>query len=173
MAAIAPADFEKIVREHHARVLSLCASLLSSQAEAEDAAAEAFLKAYTSWGSFRADASVSTWLHRIAANECLDRLRARARHKSESWDELLETHGERLHALLKEPSAQAALEAKDLADRVLCQLSPEYRLVLTLREVQGLSYQEIAQTTGDSLDSVKARLKRARAELEEKLGPLL
>lgn len=173
MAGISPEDFEKIVREHHPRVLSLCAAMLASQAEAEDAAQEAFLKAYKSWGSFRADSSVSTWLHRIAANECLDRLRERTRRKSESWDELLEAQGERVSDLLKEPSPHAALEAQDLVGRVLDLLSPEYRLVLVLRETQGLSYEEICAATGDSLDSVKARLKRARAELEEKLGPLL
>jgi len=161
--------FAALVRAHRDGVFRLCVSLLSNAAEAEDAAQDVFVKAYRSLGAFRGDASLATWLYRIASNRCMDLLRAR--RPQESWDELVERDGEKLAGLLREPSQAGALEAKDLIDRVLGQLPAEYRLVLTLRETQGLTYEEIAEATGDSLDSVKARLRRARAELEDKLRP--
>lgn len=162
-----------LVRRHHVEVLRLCASLLADASQVEDAAQEVFLKAYRALGRFRGGSSFSTWLYRIATNHCLDVLRRESRNRAESWDELVEREGERLHRLLGPSRPESALEASDLVRRVLAQLSPEYRAVLILRETQGLSYQEIARALDCSLDSVKARLRRARQELEEKLRHFL
>lgn len=162
------AAFERLIALHQDRLYRLCLSMLGDAQDAEDAAQESFLKAYRSLGKFRLDSSFSTWLHRIGSNACLDRLRGRARGKSQSLDEIVAQEGERLSRLLG-PDEAAALESKDLAERLLETLPAEQRLVLTLRELQGLSYEEIAETTGASLDSVKARLRRAREALEEKL----
>ena len=166
-------DFEALVREHHPRVIRLCASMLGGWDEAEDAAQEVFLKAHRALPDFRGDASISTWLYRLASNHCLDALRARSRRRTDSWDELLERRGDELGALLRAPDETGALEARDLAAKALSALSPEYRLVLALRELEGLTYEEIAEATGATLDSVKARLRRARAELEAALRHLL
>lgn len=162
-------DFEALVRRHHVQVLRLCISLLAVREKGEDAAQEVFLKAYRSLDRFQGDASFSTWLYRIATNHCLDILRKEARRRTESWEELVERDGEALHRLLASPAPSDALEASDLAARVLSHLPEDYRLILTLREAEGLSYQEIAEVLSCSLDSVKARLRRAREALQERL----
>lgn len=161
--------FEELVRRHHLAVLRLCVSLLRDRDKGEDAAQETFLKAYKSLDRFQGDAAFSTWLYRIATNHCLDVLRKESRRRTESWEELYEKEGEALHRLLASPAASDPLEAADLGERVLAQLPEDYRLVLTLREAQGLSYQEISEVMSCSLDSVKARLRRAREALQEKL----
>ena len=159
-----------LVRRHQARILRLCASLLTDPAAAEDAAQEIFLKAYQSLGAFRGTAAFSTWLYRIAANHCKDLLRKRARERTQSWDALVEEHGEAIEQLLTaSDDPRAAVANAELADRVLSHLSPNDRLLLTLREIQGLSYQELARTLGCSVDAVKARLRRARRDLRDKL----
>lgn len=160
------AEFEALVREHAPRVRALCACVLRDAAEAEDAAQDAFLKAHRSLGGFQGGSSFGTWVHRIAVNVCLDRLRAAARRRADSLEALGERDAAALRALA-EPSAEGALEDRDLAERLLARLTPEQRLAFTLRERDGLSYAEIAEAMSCSLDSVKARIKRARAELAE------
>jgi RNA polymerase sigma-70 factor (ECF subfamily) len=157
--------FAELIRRHHPWVIGLCRSTLDDHTQAEDAAQEVFLKAYRNLARFQGTSSFSTWLHRIASNHCLDLLRSRSRRKTQSWDELLESEGERIERLLATPQDEGrAQEDADLVKRVLACLSPEYRMILTLREVQGLSYEEIAAAMDCSLDSVKARLRRARQD---------
>ena len=153
--------YAELVRAHQAKVLRLCASLLG-ESDAEDAAQEIFLKAYRSLASFRRDSAFSTWLYRIASNHCHDLFRRRSRQKTESLDELPES-------LLTSDDPRARAEQADLAEQILSTLSPEERLILTLREVQGLNYREIAEVLSCSLDAVKGRLKRARERLMSRL----
>jgi RNA polymerase sigma-70 factor (ECF subfamily) len=158
--------FAHLVRAYQAPVLRLCQSMLNDAALAEDAAQDAFLKAYEALPSFRQASRFSTWLYRIAANRCLDLIRKRRREPAESWDALVEQEGEPPRdrtAPAPDPAGQLA--NADLIRQTLAQLPPEYRLVLVLREVQGLSYQEIAATLDCSVDAVKARLRRAREAL--------
>ncbi len=163
-------DYAPLVRKYQVRVLRLCTALLGDPALAEDAAQEIFLKAYQALGSFRGTAAFSTWLYRISANHCKDLLRRRTRQRTESWEALLEEHGEQLQQLLRGPEdPRTTFTTVDLIDQVLSQLSPEYRLILTLRELEGLSYQELAETLQCSVDAVKARLRRARQELRDRL----
>lgn len=145
--------FAPLVRAHQGKVLSLCLSLLRQRASAEDAAQDVFLKAYKNLSAFRFDAAFSTWLYRISYRHCLDLLKAAKRRREEALEFL--------------PEAPARPEEDRLAVESLLEgLLPEYRLVLVLREVQGLSYEEISAATGDSMDSVKARLRRAREALQ-------
>lgn len=160
-------EFAELVRQHAPRVRALCAATLGNADEAEDAAQETFLKAHRSLDRFAGGSSIGTWLHRIAVNECLDRLRAAGRRRSQSLDALLEADANALGAALSEASPAKALEDRDAIERMLNRLIPEQRLALTLREVQGFTYEEIAEAMACSLDSVKARIKRARAELLE------
>ncbi len=161
--------YAEIVRTYQTKVLGLCTSLLGDATQAEDAAQEIFIKAYQSLRSFRGASAFSTWLYRITANHCKDILRKRLREKSESLDALIEKAGDAAQKLW-EPSFNPGMSAvgADLVERLLSSLSPDERLILTLREVQGLSYQEIAWTLGCSLDAVKSRLRRAREALQEK-----
>ena len=161
--------YAELVGRYQDRIFRLCRSLLRSTSDAEDAAQEVFLKAYTSLGRFQKTASFYTWLYRIASNHCLDVIRSSKRRPAESWDALLEEQGEKMHELLS-PAAdpRRAMEASELIGRILALLRPNYRLILTLREIEGLSYQEISDVLDCSIDSVKAQLRRGRAELEER-----
>jgi RNA polymerase sigma-70 factor (ECF subfamily) len=160
--------FARLVRRHHAAIHGLCVSMLGSPADADDAAQDAFLKAYRSLSKFRGDSTFGSWLYRVAANVCLDRLRKRKRERSDSWEALLEERGDDVERLIA-PGADegAALEDRDLVRRVLDLLPPEHRLILTLRETQGLDYRELMAALDCSLDAVKSRLKRARRGFEE------
>ncbi len=166
--------YAELVRAHQAKVLRLCFSLLGDNALAEDAAQEVFIKAYQRLASFKGQAAFGTWLYRIATNTCLDFLRKRQREKTQSWDELIEDLGEEVNELLPSPTDPAGqLANKQLAQLALSKLSPEFRLVLMLREMEGLSYQEMAETLDCSLDAVKARLKRARKAMLQQLRHFL
>ncbi len=158
------------MRKYQARILRLCASLLADQTLAEDAAQEIFFKAYRSLPAFRGDAAFSTWLYHIAANHCRDLLRRRARERTESWDALLERDGERLEQRVASPDPKAAVAAADAIEHILSRLSPDERVLITLREVEGLNYREIAGTLGCSVGAVKIRLFRARQALQRQRG---
>lgn len=166
--------YEELVRRHHPKILQLCLSLLKNASEAEDAAQDIFLKVYRSLENFRGESSFSTWLYRIASNHCMDILRRESRRKTESWDEMVEREGEKIHRLFApSPDSSKTLEAADLFKRILSHLPEDYRLILTLRELQGLSYEEISHAMDCSLNSVKARLRRARQSLQENLRHFL
>lgn len=163
-------EFADIVRAHHPKIYGLCLGMLGDPAAADDAAQEAFLAAWKALDSFKGDAGLGTWLHRIAANKCLDVLRRSGRRAEDSLDAILEGGGPRAEAVQSGGAGpERAAEAADLAARVLGALSPEYRLILTLRDGQGLSYEEIMAVMDCTLDSVKARLRRAREAALERL----
>jgi len=161
--------YADIVRKYQARIRGYCVTALRDGALADDAAQEVFIKAYKYLKQFEGKSSLSTWLYRIAVNHCTDMIRKRARQKTESWDALLERDGEKIEALFSEAEAapeQATDEQTELLTKLLSHLPEKSRQMLILREVEGLSYQELAQTLNCTLDSVKARLKRTRKELE-------
>ena len=165
--------YAMLVRKYSGRILSLCHSMIGSK-NAEDAAQEIFLKVYQSLNRFHGNSAFSTWLYRVAYNHCLDLIRKETRHRAESWEKLIEERGEEMHGLLTDKSnIQEHLKNSDLVHQVLSLLPTEYRLILTLRELNGFSYQEIAELTHSSFDSVKARLRRAREDFEQKLRHLL
>ncbi len=158
-----------LIRANMDHIYTFCLSLLSNPTEAEDAAQDVFVKAYRSLPGFKGNSRFSTWLTRIAYNHCMDLLRKKARHKTESWDALVEQQGgEKMTGRpADEGAAAAAKEKAALAHRLLSRLPDDYRTILTLRETQELSYEEIMRVMDCSLDSVKARLRRARAMLKE------
>ncbi|HRY29104.1 MAG TPA: RNA polymerase sigma factor [Elusimicrobiota bacterium] len=160
-------EFAHLVRRHQEKVRSLCLSLMRNATEADDAAQEVFVKAFQALGRFQGRSRFSTWLYRVAYRHCLDLLRSRGRRRTDSLEVLLEERGEGAMPVAAS-SGGAALENREVLEKILSSLPPEYRLILTLREAQGLSYEELAAATGTTLDSVKARLRRARQALEEK-----
>ena len=157
--------YADLVRAYHLKVLGLCRSYLGDQASAEDAAQETFVKAFVSLKKYRGDSAFGTWLYRITANHCKDMLRSSRRRKTESLDALMEDR--HLDVADGSPLEQTAAENKDLARRLLNGLSDDHRVVLSLREISGMSYHEIAGALHISLDAVKSRLKRARQEAVE------
>lgn len=162
--------YTAIVQKYQSRIRGYCVMTLRDASLADDAAQEVFIKAYQALERFQGKSSLSTWLYRIAVNHCMDMIRKRTRQKTESWDALLEREGEKMEALLTETEAQpqqADDEQKELLNKLLASLSEKSRQMLILREVEGLSYQELAQTLNCSQDAVKARLKRTRQELSK------
>jgi len=162
--------YADLVRKYQARIRSYCRGVLKNQADADDAAQEIFIKAYRGLDGFQGNAAFMTWIYRIAVNHCRDLLRSGSRHRTESWDELREKEGDSLEARIRgAPEPSVTDDRRRQAREALEKLSEDQRTLLLLRESEGLSYQEIAETLGCSLDAVKARLRRARRELESKL----
>ncbi len=124
---------------------------------AEDALQEALLDAWRRIGSFRADAAFSTWMYRIVTNRCLNMLRARRR--TEPLPDDREAPASRPDRI-----AEARWQVEDLKLAIL-RLTPEQRAPLVLRELQGCSYEEIAESLDLSISAVKSRLHRARVEV--------
>jgi len=165
-------SFADLVRAYHPQVLRVCMSILFNRTEAEDAAQDVFVKAYGALHQYKRDVSFPAWLCRIASNQCMDLLRKKTRHKTDSLDALVEQQGEQSPSFLTEdmPSREEDYpfaEKIEWAMQALSSLSEDYRQILILRELQGLNYDEIGVLLKCSLDAVKGRLKRARLDLQE------
>jgi len=161
--------FEALIRLHEKKVYTLCRRLCRSEDDALEAAQDTFLALWRGIGSFRADAAFSTWLYRLASNACFDLLRRGRREiagTSLDGDDAPDP-------VDRAPTPQEALERQELRDAVragLAALPPEYRDVLTMRELEQLSYGEIAERAGLELGTVKSRISRARTMLRNYLA---
>jgi RNA polymerase sigma-70 factor, ECF subfamily len=171
-------EFHNLIRPHERSVYIMALSLLQNEADAEDAAQEAFLKAFRNLAQFRGESKFGTWLVSITLNEARSRLRSKKNIKMESLDEAQEGQGNVSPALLRDwrevPSE--ALERKEvrlLLQQAISDLAPIYREVFLLRDVEGLSVSESVEALGISIASVKVRLHRARMMLQKKLAPQL
>jgi RNA polymerase sigma-70 factor (ECF subfamily) len=172
-------SFNALVRLYEGRVYNLSFRMLGDRDSAADAAQEAFFSAYRNLRSFRGG-SFRSWLLRIATNACYDVLRARQRRPSVSIEAAFEAGDDAAPLQVaddRETPDDAALR-RELAHAIeggLQHLADDQRLVLVLSDIQGLSYDEIAQITDTNLGTVKSRLSRARARLRDVLraGELL
>lgn len=158
--------FEALVLKYRDRIYNLCAYMLGNSHEAEDAAQDTFIKAYQNLGKFKPDAALYTWLYRIAVNTCID---YRRRPFFESLFRRSDTGEE---VAIEHPSASASpekeYESKQIQQalqKALTKLSPKLRAVIVLKELEGLSYEEIGDTLDVSIGTVKSRISRARDEL--------
>ena len=155
--------FEELVRRHRLATYRVALRMLGDQSDAEDATQDAFVQAWRNLGGFRADAAFPTWMYRIVTNRCLNMLRARRRTEPLPDDrEAPATRPDRI--------AEARWQVQDLKLAIL-RLTPEQRAPLVLRELQGCSYEEIAEALDVSISAVKSRLHRARLELLSAMGP--
>ena len=161
--------FEKLVTEYEKGVYAIALRMTGNPEDASDMTQEAFIKAYNSLQSFRGDSKFSVWLYRIASNVCLDFLRSRSRKPTVSLsvedDEGEETQ---LDVADESQSPELLLErslTRDAVQRGLQALAPDYRQILLLREIQGLSYKEIADVLRIEVGTVKSRIFRARKRL--------
>lgn len=171
--------FAEIVDAYYARVYNLFCHIVSDTQLAADLTQDTFVKAYEAFGRFRGESSIYTWLYRIAINEYrsyLRRLRREQEFIGRSIDEPIEGEGEDMFSQIPDPSPSALqlLEKEELAQRVhqaVHSLPPRYRAFAVLRDLEGMSYEQIAEITGLPLDTVKTRIARARALLRRKLEP--
>jgi RNA polymerase sigma-70 factor, ECF subfamily len=169
--------FYELVRPYEKSVYMAALSVLGNEADAEEAAQEAVLKAFTHLDQFRGEAKFSTWLIQIAVNEARVKLRKDRRHLYDSIDEgSASDEGDYIpcdFADWREIPSEALhqRELKDALARALQSLSPKYREVLVLRDVQHLSIHETAQMLGLTEQTVKTRLLRARLQMRDALAP--
>ncbi len=162
--------YSELVLRYQDRLLGFCYSMLYRRAEAEDAAQEIFIKAYRSLPDFRGDSSFSTWLYRIAFNHCSSLRKRAAARSTESFDAMTD---QRREELLSAPGAVTdAQPCEDMAASAMLALPEAYRAAMAMR-LEGEDYKAIADSLGISVDSVKARLRRARIILRDKLRHFL
>lgn len=158
--------FNAFVEAYQGQVYNLCLRLLGDLAAAEDATQEAFIAAYRHITRFRGG-SFRAWLLRIAANACYDELRRRRARPTQPIEEAID-----LASPGGSESPEVYVVRRELARHIqagLATLPPDQRLAVILRDVQGLSYEEIAQVTSSSLGTVRSRLSRGRARLRDYL----
>jgi RNA polymerase sigma-70 factor, ECF subfamily len=163
--------FDTLVRRHQSRIYGLVRILTRGADEAEDLAQEVFVRAFRGIGRFRGDSTFTTWLHRIAVNVVRSHgarrhlvMRVRARHEDDE------------PALDRVPSAEdleSAVIRRRMIDQALATLSDDARVAVTLRDVQGLEYHEIALIVGVPIGTIESRISRARRRLRPLLAPLL
>jgi RNA polymerase sigma-70 factor (ECF subfamily) len=170
--------FHELIRPYERSVYVMALSLLQNQADAEDAAQEAFLKAFRNLSSFGGEAKFGTWLVSITLNEARSRIRRKKTVKIESLDESAGEQGHVSPALLRDwreiPSqALERQEVRQLLQEAIAGLPLIYREVFLLRDIEELSVNESAESLGISVASVKVRLHRARMMLQKKLVPQL
>ena len=161
--------FETLVLEYEKNVYNIALRMTGNSEDAADMTQEAFIKAYNSLQSFRGDSKFSVWLYRIVSNVCLDFLRSKNRRPTVSLS-VEDDDGEdaQLDVADESQSPELLLDRKltrDSVRRGLDSLPPDYRQILLLREIQGLSYDEIAQALSLEVGTVKSRIYRARKRL--------
>ncbi len=169
---------DELVRRHQDRIFNLCLWFLGDYQDADDCSQEIFLKAFGSINRFRQEASFSTWLYRIAVNTCQNRLKS-LEYRYRKWMHRLDSTGfDESDAPGKElagdgMSPEMALQSKQrsqIVRRAIDTLSADKRTIVLLRDMEGLSYTEIAAVTGHKPGTVKSKLARARRDLGRKLS---
>lgn len=170
---------EALFRRYHAPVHQLISRMLNGAPEAEDLVQEVFLKAFRAIGGFKGRSSFKTWIFQIATNTCLNHLaKAERRYVHDSLEAPLGgegdfTLGDRLASSSPEPDEAAmAAEVYQRVEQAVAKLSPEFRAVLVLRDIQDLSYEEVSEALGLNLGTVKSRLARARKQVQQWLADL-
>ncbi len=169
--------FREVVAAHRDRVFNLCYRMLGNREEAEDVSQEVFITIFKSIDSFRGDSKFSTWLYRITANHCKNRIKYLARRydrqKSEYDERILRQGTEsQLTAPTQSPRPDKHLEGVELErimQECLATLDEDQRVLIVLCDIEELSYAEICEITGLRVGTVKSRLHRARKALRRKI----
>ncbi len=169
--------FDLLVLRYQHKVVKLVARLLRDRTEAEDVAQEAFVKAYRALGSFRGDSAFYTWLYRIAVNTARNALAARQRRPLSYEAGLSENEQAAVEARMRHtdtPEATAlSEEIHATVNQVIGELPEDLRTAIILREVEGLSYEEIAAAMDCPVGTVRSRIFRAREAIDRVLQPLV
>jgi RNA polymerase sigma-70 factor (ECF subfamily) len=163
--------FETMVRRHGARMLATARKLLGNEHDARDALQQAFISAFRSIAGFNADATLSTWLHRIVVNAALMQLRARRRRPELPIEDLLPRFDDAGRRVDESDHGRGDMhpvhrrETRQMVRRCIDQLPESYRAVLLLRDIEDLDIVEVATTLATSPNAIKIRVHRARHAL--------
>jgi len=175
------AAFDRLVLKHHHRLFNLCYRFLGDYQEANDSAQETFIKVYRSLKKFRFESTFSTWLYRIAVNTAKNRLKSaeyRWKKKTVPLDNSVSPDHSSPAAGIQDETSSPAMELENkermrLIQEAINALPPEQKEVVTLRDIEELSYEEIIEITGVNPGTVKSRLARARLELRKRLRSVI
>lgn len=166
--------FDLLVLKYQRRIMRLLAQMINDPAEVEDVAQETFIKAYRALPQFRGDSSFYTWLYRIAINSARN-WQAASKRRPLPLNEYQNEEGETFSVestLTDHTTPESELVSRQVASTVktaIDQLAPELRTAIVLREIEGLSYEEIAQAMNCPIGTVRSRIFRARETIVEQL----
>lgn len=168
------AAFNELVVLYERRVFALVFRMLRRREEAEDLAQEVFVQVFKAIDQFRGDSKLSTWIYRIAVNLCKNRSKYLARRHTSKTDDVDGMHdrsplsnakGVSVGTIARPDELIEGMQLEIIVKRAIEQVEPDFREVLILRDVEDLSYEEIASVTGLAAGTVKSRIHRARAQL--------
>ena len=174
-----PGAFEQLVRRYQDRVFNLSFRFLREREIAEEIAQDVFVSIYKHIDGFKGEAKFTTWLFRVVANHCHNKskyLRRRKHRQQDSLDEPIDTHdGERKRELADDPGhspeeLSTRRNMNELIQEAISHLDEDHRVIVLLRDVEDMSYEEIGEILGLPEGTVKSRLHRARNELRERLS---
>lgn len=164
-----PEAFNRLMENHERRMYAVALRMCGNREDAQDCLQEAMLRAYRAISGFKGQSTFSTWVYRITMNTCLDELRRRKNKQNTSLDSLLdagwspkdERNAPERHAIQQEMKAHLHAAIRELPE--------DMRSAVVLRDIQGMSYDEIAQTLDINVGTIKSRISRGREKLREKL----
>ena len=167
--------FTELVDRHHAKVYQLALKLTRNETDAEDVMQETFLRVYNRIATFRGEAAFSSWLYRIAANACFAKLGERRKHEHADIDDVFPDAERGLAPTVSDWSRQPdsvllSSEALGVLDKAISELPEDFRMVVVLRDIQGLSNAQVADILDLTVAAVKSRLHRARLHLRKRLS---
>ncbi len=163
--------FEALIERHQSRVMANCRYLTGSVHDAEDLTQEVFVKAYFALASFEGRAQFKTWVQRIKVNHCLNFIKKKKGKTFVDVDEVPEHVSEELSVHSKAEARAEALDQRQAIREVLESMPDTLRIPLIMRDLDGMSYQEIADSLNLGLSATKMRIKRAREDFRARYGP--
>lgn len=171
------AAYDHLVRKYQHKIIQLVNRYVKDPSEAQDVSQEAFIKAYRALGNFRGDSAFYTWLYRIAINTAKNYLVSRSRRYSEYEVDVQDAEQyENTPQLKGQDTPEQLLLNDEIVDAIKAaieKLPEDMRIAIMLREFEGMSYEEIAQTMSCPVGTVRSRIFRAREAIDNKLQPLL
>ncbi|MGE5615011.1 MAG: RNA polymerase sigma factor [Bacillota bacterium] len=170
--------FEELIEAYQKKIFNFAYRIIGNYDDAADLAQEALIRIFKSIGGFKEQSSFSTWIYRITTNVCLDEIRRRKNKKEHSLDEEVQVDDGQLkrQIMSEDPGPDEVYEREELRGIVkeaIDKLPEEQRIVITLRDIQGLSYDEIAEVLDCPGGTVKSRISRARQALKKVLSSKL
>ena len=160
--------FNQLVEKYQQQVYNIALRMLGNPQDAEDTTQDTFVQAWKSIRSFKG-VNFKAWIFRIASNSCIDHLRSKKGRRADSLDAIFPEYNPLPSSMESPEDHTMRVEVSELISSQLLYLSEDQRLVITLADLQGLSYDEIAEITKTSLGTVKSRLNRGRANLRDLL----
>jgi len=163
------AAFNRLLEAHERRMYAVALRMCGNREDAQDCLQEAMLRVYRAMGSFKGQSSFSTWVYRITMNTCLDELRKKKNKQATSLDSLLDTGWSPSDDSSAPERHAVQNEVRKCLHDAIRELPEDMRSAVVLRDIHGLSYEEIAQSLDINVGTIKSRISRGRGKLREKL----